>query len=138
MESRRLPWFRMTWRSSFYVAAVTLCATLGFVDGTAWPILLAAAISLPASVMTLPGYYVVYGLLALVPGANPSSSTGSGSVDAGGHLLSSVTTGVPAAWFTITTPALGILALAVGAFVNVLLVRMLTARRRRRVADALH
>lgn len=130
-----MPWFRMTPRSAAYVTTATWCATLGFIDGTTWPILLAAAISLPASIVTLPGYYVLYGLLATVPGADPSSSSGSGSVDTGGHLLSSVTTGTPAVWFTITTLVLGILALAVGAFANVQLTRVLAARRRRRVAD---
>ncbi|OIQ90723.1 hypothetical protein GALL_273870 [mine drainage metagenome] len=131
-----MPSIRMTWRSATYVAAVALGATLGLVGHTAWPTLLAAAISLPASIVTLPGYYVVYGLLALIPGANPSSSSGNGSVDAGGHVISAVTTGDPATWFTITTPVLGVLLLTAGAFVNVLLVRALAARRRRRVADA--
>ena len=38
-------------------------------------------------------------------------------------------TGMPAAWFTITTHVLGILALTVAALVNVLVLRALAARR---------
>lgn len=126
---------RWTWGSGTYVAVVAACATSGLVGHTAWPVLLAAAISLPAGIVTLPGYYVAYGLLALIPGADPSSSSGSGSADAGGHLISSVATGAQATWFTITAPLLGVLLLTAGAVVNVLLVRVLVARRQRRVAD---
>lgn len=132
----RMASIRWTWSSATYVAVVAACATSGLVGHTAWPVLLAAAISLPAAVVTLPGCYVVYGLLALVPGANPSSSSGSGSADAGGHLISSVTTGAQATWFTIVTPLLGALLLTAGAVVDVLLVRTLVARRRRRTVDA--
>jgi hypothetical protein len=78
--------------------------------------------------------YVVYGVLALIPGANPSSSTGSSSSDAYGSTLTTVTTGTPAAWFTVTTHVLGILALTAAAFLNVLLFRALAARRRRKSA----
>ncbi len=131
-----MPWPRMTWTSAAYVATVALCASLGFVHGSAWPILLAAAISVPASVVTLAGYHVLYGLISLIPGANPSSSSGSGSGDAGGQLLSTLTTAAPATWFTIATPVIGILALTVGALVNVQLMRVMSARRRRRVSDA--
>ncbi|MCR6492484.1 hypothetical protein [Cellulomonas sp. P24] len=126
---------RWTWGSETYVAVVAACATLGLTGltgHTAWPVLLAAAISLPASVVTLPGYYVVYALLGLVPGANPSSSSGSGSADAGGHLTSAFLTGTQATWFTLTTAALGVLLLTAGAVVNVVLVRVLVARRRGR------
>lgn len=123
---------RWTWGSETYVAVVAACATSGLVGHTAWPVLLAATISLPAAIVTLPGYYVVYGLLALIPGANPSSSSGSGSADAGGHLTSTVLTGTQATWFTLTTAALGVLLLTAGAVVNVVLVRVLVARRRGR------
>ncbi len=125
-----MPSIRPTWSSATYVAVVAACAALGLVGHTAWPVLLAAAISLPAAIVTLPGYYVVYGLLALIPGATPSSSSGSGSADAGVHLLSSVTTGARATWFTVTAPVLGVLLLTAGAVVNVLLVRTLIAHRR--------
>jgi len=42
---------------------------------------------------------------------------------------------MPAAWFTITTLVLGILALAAAAFLNVLLLRALAARRRGNAPD---
>ncbi|MEO5608554.1 MAG: hypothetical protein ABIQ61_10300 [Ornithinibacter sp.] len=129
---------RMTRGASSYVTAITVCAMLGFVVGSPWPVLVAAAISLPASLVALPSYYLAYGLLALLPGANPSSSTGSGSVDASGSVLSSVTTGLPATWFTITTAVLGTLALALAAIVNVLLVQVVAAHRRRRAVVAHH
>ena len=131
-----MPSIRITWSAAAYVATVALSATLGLVGQTAWPTLLATAISLPASIVTLPGYYLAYGLLALIPGANPSSSSGSASVDAGGHLVSPAVGGTQAAWFTTTTLVLGVVLLTAGAVVNVLIVRALAARRRRRVADA--
>lgn len=118
----RVPSLRPTLRSSAYVAAVAVPATAGFATGSTWPILLAALLALPASLVALPGYYLAYGLLALVPGANPSTSTGSGrSVPGGGTVTSA--TGNPAAWFTTSTHLLGILALAAAAVVNVLLLR---------------
>lgn len=94
-----------------------------------WPILLAGLLAVPASLAALPGYDVVYGLLALVPGANPSGSSGSASVAADGTVLSSTTTGAPAVWFTATTHVLGILALVIAASLNVLLVRAVRSRR---------
>ncbi|MEO6789591.1 MAG: hypothetical protein ABI249_02630 [Ornithinibacter sp.] len=138
MDGGRSHVIRVTRGASLYVAAVTVCAVLGFVLGVPWPILLAAAISLPASVVTLPAFYMVYGLLALVPGANPSMSTGSGSVDSSGAVISSVSTGLPSTWFAITTAVLGALALGLGAVLNVVIVRMLTAHRQRRAAVAHH
>jgi hypothetical protein len=48
-------------------------------------------------------------------------------------MLTSISTGMPAAWFTITTLVLGILTLTVAAFVNVLLLRALAERRQSKV-----
>jgi len=110
--------------------AVASTAAVGFIGRSPWPILLAALLAIPASMVTLPCYYVAYGLLALIPGANPSSSSGSETFAPDGTLLSSVSSGMPAAWFTITMCVLGILALAVAALLNVLLLRALAARRR--------
>ena len=92
--------------------------------------MLAALLAAPASIVTLPCYYIAYGVLALIPGANPSSNTRSETVAVDGRTLTSVSTGMPAAWFTITTFVLGILTLTVAAFVNVLLLRALAERRR--------
>ena len=119
-------------RSLIYVVAVTLLAAVGFGGESPWPILLAAVIALPASIVALPSYYVVYGVLALIPGANPSSGSGALTSTADGRILTSVITGTPAGWFTITTQVLGILALSLAAVVNVLLLRALAARRRAR------
>jgi len=121
-----VPSARLTVRSSPYVVAVSLIAAVGFTEQSPWPILLAV----PASVVALPCYYLAYGFLALIPGAKPSSSSGSATFAPDGHMLTSVSTGMPAAWFTITTFVLGILTLTVAAFLNVLLLRALAARRR--------
>jgi hypothetical protein len=110
-------------------------ATAGFVQGSPRPIVLAAALALPASIVAVPCYYLVYGLLALVTGANPSSSSGSGSGSAAGPGDSTtVTTDDLATWFAVTTHVLGVLALTVAAAVNVLLVRAVMSRRQGRRA----
>ena len=117
-------------RSTLYVVAVAVIAAVGFTEQSAWLILFAALLSVPASMAAVPCYYLVYGFLALIPGANPSSNSGSLTFAPDGRTLTTVSTGMPAAWFTITTLVLGILALTVAAFVNVLLLRALAARRR--------
>jgi hypothetical protein len=129
------PSARPTWRSTTYLAAVAILATAGFVQGSPGPIVLAAVLALPASIVAVPCYYLVYGLLALVTGANPSSSSGSGSgssVGPGGS--STVTTDDIATWFAVTTHVLGVLALVVAAALNVLLVRAVVSRRQGRRA----
>jgi hypothetical protein len=128
------PGARPTWTSITYLAAVAGLATAGFVQGSPGPIVLAAVLSLPASIVAVPSYYVVYGLLALVTGANPSSSSGSGSSAAAGDTSTTVRTDDMATWFAVTTHVLGVLALAVAAAVNVLLVRAVVSRRQGRRA----
>jgi hypothetical protein len=112
--------------SSAYVLGVAAIAGAGFAQDLTWPILLAAALTLPTSIAAVPGYYLSYGLLGLVPGANPSSVTGSASSGPSGTTFSE--TG-GAAWFTVTTDVLGVLALTVAAVLNVLLLRALITRR---------
>ena len=112
-----------------YTAVVAGLAAAGFITDSPAPILLAAALTLPASIVAVPGYYVVYGLLALIPGANPSSSSGSMSCTADGVCHGSVT-GLPATWFLVATGVLGVLALTGAAVLNVVALRMLTIRRR--------
>ena len=68
------PSARPTWRSTTYLAAVAGLATAGFVSGSPAPIVLAAVLALPASIVAVPCYYLVYGLLALVTDANPIHS----------------------------------------------------------------
>jgi hypothetical protein len=110
-------------------------ATAGFVSGSPGPIVLAAVLALPASIVALPGYYLVYGVLALVTGANPSSSSGSASGSASANGTSTtVTADDTATWFAVTTHVLGVLALVVAAAVNVLMVQALLSRRRGRRA----
>lgn len=128
----KVPWVpsvRPTVRSALYVAVVASAATVGFAEQSPWPILFAAMLAVPASIAAVPCYYISYGFLALIPGANPSSSSGSVTTAPDGRTLISVSTGMPAAWFTITTFVLGTLALTVAALVNVLLFRALAARR---------
>ncbi len=131
MNIHAVPSVRLRVRSVAYIVTVALLAALGFAEQTPWPILVAALLAVPASIVAVPCYYVAYGLLALVPGANPSSSSGSGTVAPDGRVLTTVSSGAPAAWFTIATIILGILALTLAALVNVLLLQLLAARRRR-------
>ena len=128
------PSARPTWRSTTYLAAVAGLATAGFVQGSPGPIVLAAVLALPASIVALPCYYLVYGLLALVTGANSSSSSGSGSSSSAGGSSTTVTTDDMATWFAVTTHVLGVLALTVAAAVNVLLARAVVSRRQGRRA----
>jgi hypothetical protein len=116
--------------SLIYVATVALLATAGFVVQSPWPILFAALLALPASTVALPAYYMAYGFLALIPGANPSEVTSSSSFAPDGSEVKTIT-GAPAAWFTVTTPLLGILALTGAAILNVVLLRAVADWRRR-------
>lgn len=108
------------------VAAV---ATLGFARDSTPPILLAVALTLPSSVVAVPSYYVAYGLLAQLPGSNPSRSTGPGSCTPNGGCHES-TSGDAAAWFPHATDLVGILALIAAAVLNVVLLQRLIAARR--------
>jgi hypothetical protein len=132
MEGAQVLLVRPSPRAWAYVAAVAVLAAVGFIQESPWPILLAAVLAVPASLATLTCYYLIYGLLALVPGANPSSSSGSGTSAPDGTTVTSVVTGTPAAWFTITTHLIGVLALIIAALLNLLLSRALRARRHQR------
>ena len=110
-----------------YVLAVSALALIGFVSDVFAPIGLAALLTLPASLATIPAFYLTYGLLALVPGANPDTASGSGGSD-----LATITTGEPAAWFTVVTGGAGVLAIAVAAVIDVMLVGTVRRRRARR------
>jgi hypothetical protein len=110
-----------------YVGTVATVATIGFTTESTAAILLAGLLALPTSVPAVIGYYVVYGLLAQVPGANPDSSSGSMSCTPDGACHGS-STGDAATWFGLATDTAGILALTAAALINVAL---LTAIRRR-------
>lgn len=107
-----------------YVLTVAVLAAVGFVADWTPPIALAALVSLPASLLALPGFYLAYGLLALVPGANPDHSSGSGSCTAAGDCTST-TTGDPATWLVVTADVLGIVALTAAGLLNVWALRRL-------------
>jgi hypothetical protein len=79
----------------------------------------------------LVGYYMAYGLLSQVSGANPDVVRSGGRCTPNGGC-ESINTGEPADWFLQTMDLVGVLALAAAAVLNVLLLRMLTARRRNR------
>lgn len=112
-----------------YVLAASALGLAGFASGSFAPIGLAALLTLPACLVTIPAWYLVYGLLALVPGANPDTASGSGGSD-----VVTTTTGDPAAWFTTVTDVAGVLAIAVAAVLDVILVRAVLRRRAARHA----
>ena len=126
---------RLTAIEATYALIVMVIATVGFTTGSTSMILLAAILALPSSAIAVPAYYLVYGLLALVPGANPSRGTGSGSCTPAGECQGS-TTGDLAAWFAIATEVLGILALTAAGLLNVIAVRSVVTRRRTRTGGA--
>jgi hypothetical protein len=121
----------MRWRlvAVAYVVVVAAVATVGFTTESTAMILLAGLLALPTSVPAVIGYYVVYGLLAQVPGANPDSSSGSMSCSSAGDCQGS-STGDLAPWFAVTTEVVGILALTAAALLNVVLVGWLLRGRR--------
>jgi hypothetical protein len=112
-----------------YVLVVAAIAAVGFSTESTSAILLAGLLALPASVPAVMAYYVVYGLLAQLPGANPDSGSGSASCTPSGECHGS-STGDLATWFAIVTDVAGILALTVAAVLNVVFVRMLWRSRR--------
>jgi len=100
-----------TLAATAYVLAVAVLATCGFASGSTALILAAFALTLPTGVPAVVGYYVAYGLLAQVPGANPPS----------GEL---------ATWFATTAAVLGVLVPSAAALTNLLLLRLLLRRHR--------
>jgi hypothetical protein len=127
-----LPKTPIGWAYVFVVAAV---AGLGFTTGSTSTIVLAAVLALPMGLVALPAFYVVYGLLAQIPGANPGTSTGSAACGSNDDCQVS-TTGDLATWFAVTTGLLGVLALTAAALVNVSIFgRLIAALRERRRAS---
>jgi hypothetical protein len=111
-----------------YVATVAITATIGFTTDSTAAILLAVLLTLPSGVPAVVGYYLVYGLLAQVPGANPDSVSGYESCTADGECHGS-TTGELVTWFAVTTDLIGIVALTAAALLDVVLVRLLLRLR---------
>lgn len=110
-----------------YVAAVGGLAAVGFGSGSTPLILVAIVVTLPGAIALVPAYYVCFGLLALVPGANPSESTGGASCSAAGRCAE-WTSGGEAAWFVVVTDVLGVVALVVAAVLDVWLWRAVVGR----------
>ncbi|MGY2700633.1 hypothetical protein [Nocardioides sp. HB32] len=113
-----------------YVGAVAGLAGAGFAGDSTVAILSATALALPSGLAGLVAFYAAYGLLALVPGANPDASSGSGSCNAAGACESS-SSGDLASWFQITTDAIGVFMLTAAAITNVLVAHWLLTRSRR-------
>lgn len=122
---------RLTLAETLYALTVAVLASIGFTTASTPIIVLSALLSLPSSILAVPAYYVAYGLVALVPGANSSSNTGSGSCTPNGDCVTSSTEAL-AAWFAFTSEITGVLALIAAALVNVAVLRRLNARRRAR------
>jgi ABC-type dipeptide/oligopeptide/nickel transport system permease component len=121
-----------TWQRSLgatYVLGVAAAAGAGFAADSTATILLAAAVSLPASMVAVPSYYLAYGLIALVPGANPSEASGSSSCTPAGDCDTTSSGGL-APWFEVTTDVIGVLALSSAALLNLLMLMIATTRRR--------
>ena len=112
-----------------YVLCVAAVAAWGFYTDTTATILFAVLLALPAGGPALVGYYIVYGLLAGVSGANPDvASSGGRCTPSGG--CESFSTGEPAEWFLHTMDLIGVLAVTAAAVLNVVLLRMLNAMLR--------
>jgi hypothetical protein len=86
------------------------------------------------SLVAIPGYYVAYGLLASMSGANSSGSSGYGGGSADGTVTWSVTELAPA-WFTFSTGLLRVLFLAAAAIANVAVLGDVRARARSHSQD---
>jgi len=118
-----------TLSESAYVLVVVGVATWAFFIAEATvPILLAFILVLPTGPVALIAYYVAYGLLAQVPGANPSEAAGTSSCSANGHCETK-STGDLASWFTVTTDLVAVLLIAAAAVANLLLIRVLVRSR---------
>jgi len=127
----RRPGLRRWLAEAAYVLCVAAVAAWGFYTDSTATILLAVLLALPMGGPALVGYYMAYGLLSQVAGANPDVAR-SGSSCISDEPCYASTTGEPAEWFLHTMDVTGVLALAGAAVLNVVLLRMLAARRRNR------
>ncbi len=126
--SSRFPtWAALGRRSIAYVALVAALVAMGMVLQTPAPFIVAALLTLPSSIAAVPLYYVLYGVTALIPGANPSSSSGEGGSTPGGGSVS-VVTGEPALWFTVSMGVLAVIVMAAAAYANALAIKAIRAR----------
>jgi hypothetical protein len=110
------------------VLAVAALSTWGFASGSTVTILLTALLASPAGPAALVVYYLTYGVLALVPGANPDMNSGSATCSAGGTCQVSES-GDLATWFGVSTVVIAVLLLVAAAVANVALFRLVISRR---------
>jgi hypothetical protein len=110
------------------VLGVAVLTVAGFASYSTPALVAALVLTVPASVVTLPAFYVLYGLVSQIPGANPLHSSGSGLSSDGSVIV--VTSGMPAPWLAPTMHTLGVLLITLGAVLNVLLARAVLARRK--------
>lgn len=120
---------RMSPGALAYVMAVTVLAAAGFASGQALLIGIAALVTLPASIAAVPAIYLAAGLLALVPGANPSHTSSSSYVSPQGAEVVRES-GAPAVWYLTSIDVAGVVLLAVAAVANVLLLDLVLRWRR--------
>src|SRR5689334_19175276 len=113
-----------------YVAAVTLLAAVGFATGQALLVGIAALVTLPVSIATVPMVYLMAGAMAFVPGANPSHASGSGYAGPHGNVVVTQA-GEPASWYLVSIDVVGVVVLVLAAVANVLLLDLVIRRRRR-------
>ena len=118
-----------------YVAAVMLLAAVGFATGQALLVGIAALVTLPVGIAAVPMIYLMAGVMAFVPGANPSQASGSGYAGPHGHVVVTQT-GQPASWYLVSIDVVGVVVLVLAAVANVLLLDLLVRRRRRVHAGA--
>jgi len=122
------------WRlliETVYVLCVTAVAVWGFYTDTTATILLAVLVSLPMGGPALVGYYMAYGVLAGVSGANPDTVRSHGRCTPSGGC-ESFTTGETPEWFLHTMDIIGVVAFVAAAVLNVVLLRMLNTTWRNR------
>lgn len=126
---------RLTPAALAYIAAVTVLAAVGFASGRPLLIGVAALLTLPVSIVAVPVFYMLAGLLGLVPGANPSRASGSGYVGPHGNVV--VThTGEPARWYLVSLDGLGVVVFAAAAVAMVVLLDLVLRWRQRVHAGA--
>lgn len=117
-----------------YVLVVAAIAAVGVTTESTAAILLAGLLALPSSVPGVIGLYLTVGFLALVPGVNPDSSSGSACsppITCDGATEDATT------WFPIATGIIAFLALTLAATLNVAITHWLwRCLRGRRAASA--
>jgi hypothetical protein len=114
---------------------VAALVTAGVLLQSPGPFLLALLLTLPSSLVALPVYYLLYGLVAMIPGANPASSSGKGLSTPDGTTVT-VVSGEPALWFTVAMAVLAVLVVAGAAWLNAIGLKAILSRRRSRTTLA--